>query len=96
MRIGKFNTELSFLLSAFPAENLRLDRPLSPVKALPFRFDERENHAALTARTARRLAQPGRAFAFNAPLSAVPLRSKKNETNERRFFNATTQQTTCF
>jgi hypothetical protein len=35
------------------------------------------NCAPLTARTAKRLAPPGRAFAFNAPLSAVPLRSKK-------------------
>ena len=38
----------------------------------------------MTARTARRLAPPGRAFAFNAPLSAVPLRSKKR--NQRKEF----------
>jgi len=41
------------------------------VKALPLRSDERENHAALTARTATRLAPPGRAFAFNAPLQRL-------------------------
>src|SRR5437879_3672821 len=58
--------------------------PAPPVKALPLRSDERENRAALTARTARRLAPPGRAFAFNASLPAVPLRSKKR--NQRKEF----------
>src|SRR5258708_4944283 len=59
--------------------------PASSVKALPLRSDEREKHAALTARTARRLAPPGRAFAFNAPLSAEPLRSKKQKPTKGVF-----------
>jgi len=35
------------------------------------------NCAPLTARPARRLSSPGRAFAFNPPLSAVPKKQKK-------------------
>jgi hypothetical protein len=58
--------------------------PASPVKAVTLRSDEREKHAALTARTARRLAPPGRAFAFYASLYAVPLRSK-NQSQRQKF-----------
>src|SRR6266704_2153964 len=58
--------------------------PASPVKGLPLRSDKRENHAPLTARTARRLAPLGRAFAFYAPLCASPLRSK--DPNQRKEF----------
>src|SRR5216684_3230622 len=85
---------LQVSLWALPAENLRLDRPLLLSRVSRF-APINANCAPLTARTAKRLAPPGRAFAFNAPLSAVPLRSKKR-TNERSFSNATTQQTTCF
>jgi len=56
--------------------NFLLDSaPQKSVKALRF-ASMNANRAALTARTARRFAPPGRAFAFNAPHSAVPLRSK--------------------
>jgi len=42
--------------------------------------------APLTARTARRFAPPGRAFAFNAPLRVA---SKAKNQNEREFSYAT-------
>jgi len=63
------------VLPALPAETLRLIRPLV-LKALHF-ASMNANPAALTARTARRLALPGRAFVFHAPLSAVPLLRNK-------------------
>src|SRR5882762_10767499 len=72
---------ISFL--ALPAENLRLDRPLLLSRVSRF-APINANCAPLTAQTARRLAPPGRAFAFNAPLSAVPLRSRQQ--NERKEF----------
>src|SRR5438874_10254741 len=86
---GKYHS-----FSALPAENLRLDRPLLLSRVSRF-APINANCAPLTARTARRFAPVGRAFAFNAPVSAVPLRSK-NKTNEGSISNATTQQTTCF
>jgi len=43
------------------------------------------NSAALTARTARRLSPPRKAFAFYAPLSAVPLGSKKTKPMKGAF-----------
>jgi hypothetical protein len=81
----KFKTELR--KDAAPPSRLKPapGPSASPVKALPLRFDEREIHAALTARTARRLAPPGRAFVFYAPLSAVPLRSK-DQTYRQEIF----------
>src|SRR6266403_3009316 len=74
---------VGFVISFFalPAENLRLDRPLLLSRVSRF-APINANCAPLTARTARRLAPPGRAFAFYAPLHAVPLRSKKQ--NQRR------------
>jgi hypothetical protein len=69
---------LAFLLKPAPGPSA------CSVKALTLRSDEREKHAALTARTATRLAPPRKGIAFYAPLSAVPLRSK-NKTNERSF-----------
>src|ERR1700720_2072445 len=69
---------------ALPAHNLRLDRPLLPSRVSRF-APINANCAPLTARTARRLAPPGRAFAFNAPLSAVPLRSKKTKPTKGVF-----------
>src|SRR6266849_7021822 len=69
---------------ALPAENLRLDRPLLLSRVSRF-ASINANFAPLTARTARRLAPPGRAFAFNAPLSAVPLRSKKTKPTKGVF-----------
>src|SRR5437016_10793169 len=71
------------VLPALPAENLRLDRPLLLSRVSRF-APINANCAPLTARTARRLASTGRAFAFNALLSAVPLRSKKR--NQRKEF----------
>src|ERR1700746_1038057 len=68
--------------SALPAEALRLIRPLV-LKALRFALMN-ANPAALTGRPAKHLGSPGRAFAFNAPLSAVPLRSKQR--NQRKEF----------
>jgi hypothetical protein len=47
--------------------------PASSDQGSPLRSDKRENHAPLTARTARRPAQLGTAFAFYAPLCASPL-----------------------
>ena len=63
------------VLPALPAENLRLDRPLLLSRVSRF-APINANCAPLTARTARRLAAPGRAFAFYAPPCASPLRSK--------------------
>ena len=54
-------------------------RPPACSQGSPLRSDKREKHAPLTAPTARRLGLPGRVFAFNAPLSVVPLRSKKGK-----------------
>jgi len=65
------------VLLALPAEKLRLDRPLLLSRVSRF-APINANCAPLTARTAKRLAPPGRAFAFNAPLSAVPLLSNKS------------------
>ena len=67
----------------FLAEKLRLAVRLF-CQGSPLRSDKRENHAPLTARTARRLAPLGRAFAFYAPLCASPLRSK--DPNQRKEF----------
>src|SRR5204863_4386351 len=62
---------------------LRLDRP--PALSRVSRFAPiNANGAPLTARTASRLASLGRAFVSYAPLSAVPLRSKKR--NQRKEF----------
>src|SRR5262249_22610272 len=80
----------------FLAQNLRLDRPLLLIKGLPLRSDKRQNRAPLTARTARRLSPPRRAFAFYAPLCASPLRSKDQSFRKETFFYAGNQQTTCF
>ncbi len=71
------------VLPALPAENLRLDRPLLLSRVSRF-APINANCAPLTARTARRLAPLGRAFAFYAPLCASPLRSK--DPNQRKEF----------
>src|SRR3989449_10231658 len=76
---GKYHS-----FSALPAENLRLDRPLLLSRVSRF-APINANRAPLTARTARRLAPPGRAFAFNAPLSAVPIISKKTKPTKGVF-----------
>src|SRR6266849_6290805 len=77
--------------SAFPAESLRLDRPL--LLSRVFRFAPiNANCAPLTAWTAARLAPPGRVFALYAPLVRRPYEAK-NETNEGSFSHTATQQT---
>src|SRR5438132_9773111 len=75
--------------TALPAENLRLDRPLLLSRVSRF-APINANCAPLTARTARRLAPLGRAFAFYAPLSASPLRSK-NPNQRKEFFQCSKQ-----
>src|SRR5437016_11261712 len=77
------------VLPALPAENLRLDRPLLLSRVSRF-APINANCAPLTARTASRLPPPGRAFAFYAPLSAVPRSKKQNQRKE--FFQCSRSQ----